>query len=169
MSPPEGVFKKLLSISPFFSKFLKSDLNLLFLIKHHLEEIGEGIIKKLNKILIGKTPVNRNAIYYFYQNLCLLVVFTCWKRNIFQISIKFHLKKRKTIFVTLFSPSFDVLHSSPIVHIDHMELLIQDLLLYCTKKVPENHNNFFHFCHGGETHFLVLARTLIYGLGTMLF
>ena len=69
--------KKLLSISPFFSIFLKSDLNLLFLIKHHLEEIGEGIIKKFNKILIGKTHVNRNAIYYFYQNVCLLDVLTC--------------------------------------------------------------------------------------------
>ena len=44
---PEGrVGEKLLSISPFFfSKFLKTDINLLFLIKHHLEEIREGIIK----------------------------------------------------------------------------------------------------------------------------
>ena len=154
--------KKLLSISPFFSNFLKSDLNLLFLIKHHLEETREGINKKLNKILIGKTHVERNTIYYFYPNLFLLVVLTCWKRNTFQISMKFHFKKRKIIFETLFSPSFDVLHSSPIVYMDHTELIFQDLLLYCTKKVPENHNKFFHFRHGGETHFLVLAQTLIY-------
>jgi hypothetical protein len=46
LSPPEGVFKKLLSISPIFFKILKSDLNLLFLIKRHLEEIREGINKK---------------------------------------------------------------------------------------------------------------------------
>ena len=145
----------------FFSKFLKSDLNLLFLIKHHLEEIRKGIIKKLNKILIGKTPVKRNAFYYSYQNLFLHVVLTCWKRNTFQISMKFHLKKRKIIFETSFSPSFDVLHSSPIVYMDHTELIFQDLLLYGTKKVPENHNQFLHFRHGGETHFLVLAQTLI--------
>ena len=44
------------------------------MIKHHLEEIREGIIKKFNKIFIGKTPVERNAIYYFYQYLFLLVV-----------------------------------------------------------------------------------------------
>ena len=36
--------------------------------------MGEGIIKKLNKIIIGKRPVERNAINYFYQNLFLLVV-----------------------------------------------------------------------------------------------
>ena len=61
--------------------------------------------------------------------------FTCWKRNTFQISIKFHLKKKKIIFVTLFSPTFDVLHSWPIVHMDRTELIFQDLLLYCTKNV----------------------------------
>ena len=27
---------------------------------------------------------------------------------------------------------------------------------------PKNHNDFFHFCHGGGTHFLVLAQILIY-------
>ena len=69
--------KKLLSISPFFSIFLKSDFSLLIFIKHHLEEIRKAIIKKLNKILIGKTPVERNADYYFFQHLFLLVVLTC--------------------------------------------------------------------------------------------
>ena len=44
---------------------------------------------------------------------------------------------------------------------DHTELIFQDLLLYHTNKVPENHNQFFHFCHGGETHFLVLAQTFM--------
>ena len=75
--------------------------------------------------------------------------------------MKFHFKKMKFIYETLFSPSFDVLHSSPIVYMDHTELIIQDLLLYCAKKVQENHSQFFHFCHGGETHYLVLAQTLI--------
>ena len=45
-----------------------------------------------------------------------------------------------------------MLHISPIV----------DLLLYCTKKVAKNNNQFFHFRRGGETHFLVLPQTLIY-------
>ena len=118
------------------------------MIKHHLEDIREGIIKKLNKILIGKACVDRNALYYFYQNLFLLVVLTSWKRNTFQISMKFHFKKREIDFETEFSPSFDVLHSSPMVYINHMELMFQDLLLYCTKKVPENHNSFFTFVKG---------------------
>ena len=76
--------------------------------------------------------------------------------------MKFHLKKRKIIFETLFSPSFDVPHSSPIVYMDHTELIFQDLLLHCTNKVAKNHNKFFHFCHGSETHFLVLAQNLIF-------
>ena len=35
-------------------------------------------------------------------------------------------------------------------------------IFYCTNQVPANHNQFWYFCHGDDTHFLVLARTLIY-------
>jgi hypothetical protein len=76
--------------------------------------------------------------------------------------MKFHFKKIKIIFETLFSSSFDVPHNPPIVYMGHTELIFQDLLLYGTKKVPENHYHFFHFRHRGETHFLVLVQTLIY-------
>ena len=41
-----------------------------------------------------------------------------------------------------------MLHSSPMVYMNHTEPIFQDLLLYCTQKFPENHNNFFPFCHG---------------------
>ena len=34
-----------------------------------MEEIREGIIKKNYKILIGKTPVNINAIYVFKKKI----------------------------------------------------------------------------------------------------
>ena len=78
----------------------------------------------------------------------LLVVLTCWKRNTFKISLKIHFKKRKIICETFFSPSFDVLHSSTIVYMDHTELIFQDLFFYCTKKVAENHNQFVRFHHG---------------------
>ena len=74
--------------------------------------------------------------------------------------MKLLLKDRKFIFENLFSPSFDVLHSSTIVYMDHTELNFQDILLYCTNKVAENHNNLFHFCQGGEIYFLVLAQIL---------
>ena len=47
-------------------------------------------------------------------------------------------------------------------YIAHTELIFQNLLLYCIKKVTKNHDQFFRFRHGGETHFLVLAQTLIY-------
>ena len=110
LSSPEGVFKKLLSISPFFSKFLKRDSNLLFLIKHHKEEIREGIIKKKLNSHLQDTCGKKNYLL-FYPNLFLLVVLTCWKKNTFKISMKFHLKKRKIVFETSLSPSFDVLYS----------------------------------------------------------
>ena len=55
-----------------------------------------------------------------------------------------------------------MLNSSPMVYMNHTKPMFQDLLLYCTEKVPKNHNDFFHFHHGVETHFLVLAQTLIY-------
>ena len=91
-----------------------------------------------------------------------LVFFNRWKRNKFQISMKFDFKNGKTNFESLFSSSFDELHCSTIVHINHMKHMFQDLSFYCTKKVPKKHNQFFHFCRGGGTHFLVLAHTLMY-------
>ena len=41
--------------------------------KYHLEELKEGIAKNWNKILIGKTPVVRNAIYFFLSKGFFLV------------------------------------------------------------------------------------------------
>ena len=43
-----------------------------------------------------------------------------------------------------------------------MKHICQGLPFYCIKEVPENHKHFCHFHQGGETHFLVLAHTLIY-------
>ena len=43
-----------------------------------------------------------------------------------------------------------------------MVFIFQDILFYCINKVPKNHNQFGYFRHRGETHFLVLAQTLIY-------
>ena len=34
-------------------------------------------------------------------------------------------------------------HFKKIVYIDHTELIFEDQLLYCTKKVTENHNYYF--------------------------
>ena len=76
--------------------------------------------------------------------------------------MKFEFKSGKIYFESLISPSFDELHFSTIVRMNHMEQIFQDLPFYCTKKVRKNHNNFLHFCHGPGTHFLVLAQTLIY-------
>ena len=102
--------------------------------------------------------------YYllFLSNLVSSCCFDLLKKEHISNFNEISLKKREISFETLFSPSFDVPHSSPIVYMNHTELMFQDLLfLYCTKNVPENNNNFFHFCHRGETHFLVLAQTLI--------
>ena len=44
---------------------------------------------------------------------------------------------------------------------NQMKPIFQFLPFNCTKGAPENHNQFCDFCHGGETHFLVLAQTLM--------
>ena len=49
-----------------------TDLNLIFLITHHLEEQKEGIGKKIKEIFIGKTPVGKSAIYCLSQMLNFL-------------------------------------------------------------------------------------------------
>ena len=75
--------------------------------------------------------------------------------------MNFHLKMRKIDFESSIAPLFDELHCSQIVHMNRMEPIFQDLPFYCTKKVPKIHNKFCHFRHGGGTHFLVLALTLM--------
>ena len=55
----------------------------------------------------------------------------------------------------------------PIVNMNHMKLIFQDLPFYCTKKVTKKHYQFCHFCHEGGTHLLVLALTLIEWKGTI--
>ena len=59
------------------------------------------------------------------------------------------LKRGKFIFNHYFSPSFEELLCSPIVHMNHMESMFQDLPFYCTKKVPKIHNNFFSLSSQG--------------------
>ena len=77
--------------------------------------------------------------------------------------MKFDFKNGKTYFELLISPSFDELRCSTIVHKNPMEHMFLDLPFSCTKKVPKNHNYIFsRFRHGGGTHYLVLAQTLIY-------
>ena len=76
--------------------------------------------------------------------------------------MKFDFKNGKTYFESLISPSFDELHCSKIVHMNHMEHMFQDLPFLLHQEGPKNHNNFFQFRHGVGIHFLVLAQTLIY-------
>ena len=63
----------------------------------------------------------------------------------------------------LVSHSCGGLHCSPIVHMNHMQAIFQDLSFHFTKLVPKDHNKLVHFCHRGGTNFLVLAHTLICG------
>ena len=65
------------------------------MIKHHLEGLKEGIVQNWNEIIIGKTPVLQNAIYYFSQMLVFLFGLGRWKREKLQIKMIFLFKKRR--------------------------------------------------------------------------
>ena len=78
------------------------------------------------------------------------------------MSMKFHLKNCKNNFEKLISRLFDEVHCSQIFFMIRLVFIFQDQIFYCTKNVPKNHNKFGYFRHGGETHFLVLAETLMY-------
>ena len=49
-----------------FSDIFVMDLNLMFLIKHHLEELKKEVVIKWNYILIEKTALVKNAIDLFF-------------------------------------------------------------------------------------------------------
>ena len=140
--PPKGVFKMLLYISPVFSKLLKSDLNLLFLIKHHSEEKGENFIKMIQNSHWQET-CEKKCYLLFLSKFISTCIFDLLKKEDISNFNEISVKKEDFFFVEyLFSPSFDVLHSSPIVSMGHTVLIVQDLLLYCTKKISETRNQF---------------------------
>ena len=76
--------------------------------------------------------------------------------------MKFFYKNGKNKFKSLISSLFYELYCSTIVHLNQMEHMFQDLPFLWHQESTKNHNHFCHFCHGGGTHFLVLAQTLIY-------
>ena len=67
-----------------------------------MEEIEEGIIQKLYKISIGKTPVKGNAIYYFYQKFVSTCCFDLLKKLYISNFNEISLNKEKNYFKTLF-------------------------------------------------------------------
>ena len=132
------------------------------MIKHHLEEFKEGIVINWNEILIGKTPVVRNAMYYLSQKLFFLVVLSRWKRNKFCISMKFDFKKRKIYLESLF---FSFIWWAILLTNSSYEphgTYVSGFTFLLHQEGPKIHNQFFHFRQGGGTHFLVLAQTLMY-------
>ena len=76
--------------------------------------------------------------------------------------MKFDFKNGKTYFDSLISPPFDELHSSTIVHMNHMENMFQDLPFLLHQEGPKKPQSIFSLLSRGGTHFLVLAQTLIY-------
>ena len=103
-----------------------------------------------------------NANYYFSHFSSSSGCFELLKKDqIFNFNIIW-LEKLKTYFESVISPSFDELNCSPIVVMNRMETMFQDLPFCCTNKVLKDHNLLFHFRHMGGTTFLVLAQTLMY-------
>ena len=51
--------------------------------------------------------------------------------------MKFDFKNGKTYFESLISPSFDELHCSTIVHMNHMEHMFQDLPFLLHQEGPK--------------------------------
>ena len=89
--------KKLLSISPFFSKILKSDFNLLFLIKHRLEEIK---IIKLNSH--WQDTCRKNCYLLFLSIFVVTFCFDLPKKEIFSNFNEISLKQEENYFWNLF-------------------------------------------------------------------
>ena len=67
-----------------------------------------------------------------------------------RISMKFHLKNWKINFESLISPSFDELYCSPIVHMNRMEPMFQDLTFFAPRWSQKFTINFVTFVTGVE-------------------
>ena len=84
-------FEKVTFNFTLFSKFLKKWLKFVIFDKTFSGgKKRDDIIKKINQSSHWQDTRGKKCFYYFYQNLFFLVVLTCWKRNTFQNSMKFH-------------------------------------------------------------------------------
>ena len=89
----------------------------------------------------------RNATYRSYWKK-ILAVLRRWNRIFFflQILMKFHNKEKRTIyFESSISHLFDELHFSPILHMNQIKHIFQDIPLYCNNKVKKPTINCFTF------------------------
>ena len=103
-------------------------------------------------------------MHYFYQNLFLLVVVTCCKWNTFPISMKFHFKKRIFFFKHFFL-LFLMCYIAHQLFIWTTTNLSFRIYFYIAPKRLQKSQLIFPLLSRvkwGETHFLVLAQTLIY-------
>ena len=153
--------KKLLSNS-YFSWYLKYWLKSSIFDKTSSGVAKRRYFRQLKWNYNWQDTLGKKCNLQFLSKLVFfLVVLSRWKSNKFQISMKFDFKNGKNYFELLMSPSFDELHCSTIVHMNHTEHMFEDLPFYCTKKFPKTTIIFFQFSHWGGTHFLVFAQTLI--------
>ena len=151
----------MLSISPLFSKFENSDLNLLFLIKHHLEEPRKGVVKKLKwNSYCQDTCGKKCNLLFSLKNSFFLLFWTAEKGANFKFQWNFTKKKENWFWII----NFSFIWWASLLTNFYMICLVfifQNQFFYGTNQVPKNHNQCWYFRHGGETHFLVLAQTLI--------
>ena len=82
-----------------------------------------------------------------------------------QIS-NFNSTSLKKKIVTKVSHALNGLHCSPIVHMNDMKPIFQDLP-FCYNKKVQKPNKICHFCQGGGTKFLGLDPTFIYPTSVM--
>ena len=69
----------------------------------------------------------------------------------FQISMTCHWKKRKINFPSVIFPPLHELHCSPIVHMNHMEPIFQDLPLYAPRRSQKPQSTFSLLSWGWNT------------------
>ena len=117
----------------------------------------------IKQILNGKTPVKRNAMYYFLSKFGSTCFFDLLKKEYISNFSEISLKKEVNDFWNLiFSFICCATYLTNSLYGPHGTYLSGSTFILHLKKVAKNHNPFSHFYHGGETHFLVLGQTLIY-------
>ena len=93
---------------------------------------------------------------FLSEKFFFLVFLSCQKRKKFKVRPYF--KNKESLFCNI---NFSLFWWATLL-MNHITPMFHDLNFYCTKNNPKNHNKICHFLTGsGETHFLVLAYTLI--------
>ena len=136
------------------------------MIKHHLEELKEGVVKTKKINLIGKTSVAKMQ-FTISLKISLFLLFRATKKGK-QLKFQGNFTKKRGKFTLYCKFLIHLLHCTPIVHKTHKKPFFQIYIFIAPRRSQKTTINVFTFVTGVEPTSWCLLRLWYMCLGTQI-